>query len=151
MKHLSVILVLFALSFGVFADARIEVTDNFCHAPWDETNVDNEFYISGCQGVINVTNGAARGWANVKHTQVSASMVPAVIDPRDTDEYPTGRAGVSVSGATTGATCVMVDSNGTTYVSNTWDVVNTAKREQERWLVAVEHRIECYGGVAQAN
>lgn len=149
MKYLVLLTLLAPLS--LFADARIEVTDNFCHAPWDNGNTDNEAYLSNCGAVLNVTNGIADGYAILVKKHVSVSAIPVSIDPRDTDEYPTGEASVSTSGADSGAACVMVDSNGTNYQAASWDVVTTAERESQRWLATVTYQIECWNGQQAAQ
>lgn len=115
MKYITIVLMLFAAT--VSADQRMETVGGFCHFVTPEGfangNDDNEEFIANCVNTIRQNqNGTGNGSVLI------------------TVDRPTGSLAFvgmyEFSGADTGIDCVMVDSNGTTYVTQDWDSVYNA-------------------------
>lgn len=150
MRLLSVLLLL--VPFALFADARFVEAPAECHFPYDNANVDNEFKLSSCAGVLKQRNGG--GIADVA-AFVEQDNLPGSLfvidgqDVRDIDEYPSGVLVVKTSGTDSGTNCNIVDAGGTTYVAANWDAVTRVYRIQNRYRVNVTYELSCWGGVAQ--
>ena len=143
MKYSLSLLLLLASSAVAYADARIEVGpngynnkgDNFAHYPYDENDTDNEMYVPGKARVVQYDGGAsAYGKASFVVSDIDAYAVNMMV--------PAGRCKV-VSSENTGETCT-IEANGTTYVSNDWEV-SVCKI----WTTRVSGKIVCHNGVAQ--
>ena len=110
MKYVVLMFALFTV--GAAADQRMETRDGFCHAVTPEgfqtANDDNEVFLSNC---VNSIRQDADGNGD-------GSFVMKVKYPDGS--YPFG-GNYTTSGAETGINCVMVDSNGTNYVTQDWD------------------------------
>lgn len=140
-------LVLSLVCTFAFADARIEVTDNFCHAPYDAANADNENYLPGCDGVLYVhaNGGRSHGQARVHRESISYGFLPIAYE----DMPDSGVFNFRLDGDESATPCTMVDSNGTNYVTNNWSVRINVTRMPSIWRASVDYIIECWGGVAQ--
>lgn len=138
------------LHVAVLADARIEVLGNFCHAPYDNANVDNEVFLSGCGGHIVVRNGVATGNAVIHKTAVHGHALPADVQVQDVEAYPSGSRRLVTSGEDSGVACAMVDSNGTEYSSGNWSVRIIAQRVAADWQANVTYEVACWSGAPVA-
>ena len=113
-----IMLILMMLSMGAVADQRFETNNGMCHFVTPEGfangNDDNEVFFANCENSIRQNqNGTGSGSTMVK-VKYPAGAMPFV------GEY-------EFTGAGTGVDCVMVDSNGTQYVTQDW----TASYEAE--------------------
>lgn len=140
-------LVLCTVSLALFADARIETADDFCHAPYDGANADNENYLANCGGVLYVHAGGTRahGQSKVAKDSVSYGLLPVSYE-----EMPdSGIFNFRLDGDELLTPCTMVDSNGTNYVTDNWAVRINVTRSTNIWRAGVVYIVECWGGVAQ--
>ena len=152
MKYL--IAVLTFVTFGAVADQRMETRDGFCHAVTPEgfqtANDDNEVFLSNCVNSIRQDadgNGDGSYVMKVKYPDGAAPFL----------------ASYTTSGAETGINCVMVDSNGTNYVTQDWDSTYKVKikrypvrqhgNESKPWtykkVAEIEYRLACRNGAQQ--
>ena len=144
MKYSILALILLPLVIG--ADPRMEINDNFCHYMHDNINDDNESFVSDCGPIISITDdtASANGYGYVRK-----------IVPRETINHEDK---VRLSNETfPDQKCAMVESNGTTYTSDTWtsDIkVKTLyyyKRDDNgkrmpRDVVLVTYKLVCLNG-----
>lgn len=149
MRYLTFIF-LVSLSTALLADARIEVLGDFCHAPYENANVDNEVFLSGCGGYLVVRNGIATGNAVIHKRAVHMHALPEDVRVHDTEAYPSGKRTLRTSGEDSGTACAMVDSNGTEYSSGNWNVRIIAQRVAVDWQADVTYEITCWSGVPVA-
>lgn len=153
MKNMSKVfmfLVLSGISIGLLADARVVEAPAECHFPYDNNNVDNEFKLLSCVGVLKTRLGTADVAAYVEHENLPGSTyVIDGQDVRDVDAYPSGVLTVTTSGIESGTNCNIVAANGTTYTTPNWDVKTRVFRTQDRYRVNVSYELSCWGGVAQ--
>lgn len=110
MKYLSIVLLFIATS--VCADQRFETVGGFCHfvtpQGFQNNNDDNEVFYANCKNSIRQeANGTGSG-----SSKITAKYPPRGIPFIGEHEY---------TGEETGVDCVMVDSNGTQYVTRDWN------------------------------
>jgi len=100
------VLVLF--SSVVQADQRFETVGGFCHFILNPDNDDNEVFFANCENSITQNNdGSGEGSTHV------VVKYPLGGEPIVKTTYFDNETAPNIP-------CVMVDSNGTTYVSNDW-------------------------------
>jgi hypothetical protein len=102
----------------VSADQRIDTDENYCHfvtpEGFENGNDDNEEFVQGCNGgtIRQNQNGTGNGSILIEVNRPTGSLAFV-------GDY-------EFNGADTGIDCVMVDSNGTTYVTQDWDASYSA-------------------------
>jgi len=119
MKYiLSFTLALFCTA--TIADQRLETVGGFCHLVTPEgfqtNNDDNEMFLANCLNSIRQNADGTGSGSTLVKIKYPANALPFY------GEY-------EYSGAETGVNCVMVDSNGTTYVTQDWDSVYKSEIE----------------------
>jgi len=99
------------LSGILCADQRMETVGGFCHFVINPNNADNEIFVSNCvSSIVQDNNGNVDGYVSMRVNY------PGVL-------LPVGN--LNLTGESTGINCVMVDSNGTTYVTQDWNSIYT--------------------------
>lgn len=97
---------------SVSADQRFETTGGFCHFVTPEGfqngNDDNEVFYANCLNSIRQNSDGTGNGSTIINVKFPLDSAPF------TESYET-------SFEETGIDCVMVDSNGTTYVSQDWN------------------------------
>lgn len=111
MKYITIIMLF--LASQAIADQRFETVGGFCHFITPEGfqtgNDDNEVFFANCLNYIRQkSDGTGEGTTKVTATAPKNANVIDLVS-------------YSTSGAQTGEDCVMVDSNGTTYVTQDWN------------------------------
>lgn len=141
-SFLVVLLASLALSFPALADPRIEVTDNFCHVPFDPADDDNESFLADCGGVVTVENQVANGFAIVQKTHIPLRALPVRPGEGET------KAEIRLSGDDTGFTCTLVDSNGTNYQTTQWSVWTQAIQSSHPAMGDALYEVFCFNAAA---
>lgn len=105
---------------AALADQRFETVGGFCHYVTPEGfangNDDNEVFYANCENSIRQNQDGTGTGSNTVKVKYPAGAIPF------TGEY-------TFTGADTGVDCVMVDSNGTTYVTQNWTATYEAEVE----------------------
>ena len=105
MKGLMLVIII-GLSGVLHADQRMETVGGFCHFVINPDNEDNEIFVSNCvSSIVQNNNRTGTGWV-LKKVKYPGILLPV--------------SNLMLTGAETGINCVMVDSNGTTYVTQDW-------------------------------
>jgi len=116
---LVILLGMFVVS-GAFADQRFETVGGFCHwvtvEGFTNNNDDNEVFFANCENSIRQNQDGTGTGSTVAKVKYPAAAMPFVGEHEFT-------------GAGTGIDCVMVDSNGTQYVTQDWTATYTATVE----------------------
>jgi hypothetical protein len=114
------IIVLMMLSFTAVADQRFETVGGFCHFVTPEGfangNDDNEVFFANCENSIRQNQDGTGSGSTLVKVKYPAGALPF-----------TGKH--TFTGAGTGVDCVMVDSNGTQYVTRDWTATYEAEIE----------------------
>jgi len=145
MRASLVFALLLSLPFVVLADPRIEVTDNFCHVPFDATNDDNESFLADCGGVVTVENGVADGYATLRKENVPLRALP--VRPATGESS----AEIRLNGADIDFTCTLVDSNGTQYQTGEWAVWTLAVQGNHPAMGTATYEVFCFNAAAVAQ
>lgn len=150
--RISLFIALCVVSMSIFADARFVEAPAECHFPWDNNNVDNEYKIQACDGVLYQGNGGGvvSVSASSKRDNVPVSFtVVNGLDIRDVDQYPGGVLTIQTTGDDSGTNCNVVDAGGTAYTTNNWTANTIVSRRSEVHHVDVTFDLTCWGAVAQ--
>jgi hypothetical protein len=143
MKYL--LILLFAFTLSAQADQRFETVGGFCHFVTPEgfatANDDNEVFFANCENSIRQNNDATGSGSTLVEVDYPLGALPF-----------TGK--FAYSGAETGIDCVMVDSNGTAYVTQDWDSVYESKikyhkKTNEPQKAEIKYSITCRNGAQQ--
>lgn len=146
MRLLSVLLLL--VPFALFADARFVEAPAECHFPYDNANVDNEFKLSSCAGVLKSHSGGARYNAHVFVERNGLAPSPFIIDGqdvRDTEEFPNGTLTTTTRGEDSGTVCNIVDAGGNEYETPNWQAIIRIHRNQSTYNVNTSYTLNCWG------
>jgi hypothetical protein len=101
-----------------YADQRMETVGGFCHFVVNPQNADNEIFVSNCvSSIIQNNDGTGTGFV-LKKVEYPGLLLPV--------------GDLRLTGAETGINCVMVDSNGTTYVTQDWTSLYKVIRRPNR-------------------
>ena len=108
---MKLLIVLLMFTMNAYADQRFETVGGFCHfvtpEGFENTNDDNEVFFANCENSIR-QNQDGTGSGSTKTT----GKYPAGALPFTGEHEYSGETGVD---------CVMVDSNGTVYVTQDWN------------------------------
>jgi hypothetical protein len=141
MQKIFVCLLVLLLPAIVWADPRMETTDNFCHFIHNTTNADDESFIADCGSQISVndTTGVAQGYAYVvrNHVPVGFDEVTTLFSQGRKAEV------VITSEDFQGLACALVDSNETQYNSTKWINRIFFKANRGRRFGTVVYQLHC--------
>ena len=143
---IAISVLLMSVVCSVYADARIESRDNFCHVPRNEANVDDESFVAGCDGDLSVTGNRVKGESIVTRIRHGYMFPEDMLPGEDT---PGGVKSTIVIGQNTGTNCVMVDTNNTEYQGGSWVAEHRIERTKKAGEFLVTYRLSCFGGIAQ--
>jgi hypothetical protein len=128
MKYIAIVLMMVAT--GVFGDQRMETVGGFCHFITPEgfanNNDDNEVFASNCVSSIRQNQDGTGMGSTIMEIEYPAGAMPFV------GEY-------EYTGDETGQECVMVDSNGTNYVTQDWTATYEAKLDSKEYEKFKKH------------
>jgi hypothetical protein len=112
MKSIVVLLILAFIPFMAFAQSpEIDIGGNWCHFARSAQDANDEVFVGGCDGQIDVVDNKANGYARI-HRRNGTGLKTQVITSEDAPEIQ----------------CQLVESNGTTYTSNEWKSEIRARR-----------------------
>lgn len=145
-------LILCAVPFALFADARFVEAPAECHFPWDNNNVDNEYKLQSCRGVLYQGGGgtfvSVVVYAERENIPVGFTLIDGK-DISDTEAYPGGSFAIQTTGADSGTNCNVVDAGGTTYTTNNWTATTKVFRRKDIYRADVTFDLTCWAAVAQ--
>jgi hypothetical protein len=135
------IAVLMFISVVAVGDQRFETVGGFCHFVTPEgfqtANDDNEVFYANCLNSIRQNADGSGSGSTTINVEYPVGAAPFI------DSYET-------TGADTGVDCVMVDSNGTTYVTQDWNSVYEVKtRGKSKLNVEINFELVCRNGAQQ--
>jgi hypothetical protein len=113
MKSIVILLILAFIPLMAFAQSpEINIDGNWCHFARSTENAGDEVFVGGCDGQIDVVGGVANGYARVPFKRNGNRLVSQTITSADAP----------------GIKCELVESNGTTYISEEWESIIRARR-----------------------
>lgn len=118
MKKCIALFLIFLLPALVWADPRMETTDNFCHFIHNTINSDDESFLADCGSQISVsdTKRVAQGFAYIERHRL-----PVGFDEVTTLFEKGNKTEIVITGEDfPGLACTLVDSNGTEYKTERW-------------------------------
>lgn len=143
-----IFLLMLLVSLFVLADARFVEAPAECHFPYDNGNVNNEFKLSSCTGVLKTYGGMADAFARVTHTDLPrGSFIIDGQDVWDVDTYPGGSVRIQTTGADSGTDCTVISADGTKYAALEWTADITITRGVNRPSIDVYYKLSCTRGV----